>query len=164
MIKSQEAIAEAESLGWIDLFVQDGKVWGYANPSDVMPLEYRQKNVKPYSPSVHMAVQPPRIKLIIPIFNNAEIIGSTVTIERLMNIGSPRITSHGTIESNSINSELLQRICSAKAELENCLEGLLFVSDAFVDRFEIGNISLTCITGARPIATLILLPLTSVNP
>jgi hypothetical protein len=32
-----QTIAKAIAAGWIDCFVQDGKVWGYATPVDVIP-------------------------------------------------------------------------------------------------------------------------------
>jgi hypothetical protein len=37
---SDRIFAKAQSEGWTDLFVNEGKVWGYQHPSDVMPQQY----------------------------------------------------------------------------------------------------------------------------
>jgi hypothetical protein len=43
---SDRIIAKAQSEGWTDLFINEGKVWGYRQPSDVMPQQYPEQELR----------------------------------------------------------------------------------------------------------------------
>lgn len=43
---SDRLFVKAQSEGWTDLFLNDGKVWGYRDPADVMPLPYPEQPQK----------------------------------------------------------------------------------------------------------------------
>jgi hypothetical protein len=42
----EQTLAAAIAAGWTDCFVQDGKVWGYANICDVMPQVFEEERKK----------------------------------------------------------------------------------------------------------------------
>jgi hypothetical protein len=43
---SDRIFAKAQSEGWTDLFINEGKVWGYRQSSDVMPQQYREQRIE----------------------------------------------------------------------------------------------------------------------
>lgn len=42
-----ERLIAAQEAGWTDCFIQNGEVWGYANPGDVMPWVFPEEKQKP---------------------------------------------------------------------------------------------------------------------
>ena len=93
MINLHRATAKALSEGWIGLFVQEGKLWGYPNSAavipDVYPVNYDLRDIYPGSDYdgnraafVGYTTTAPVITLFIPGLDNCEIVINDMSLNQ----------------------------------------------------------------------------------